>query len=852
MYMESTTTSPDSASRPFRLSFFANIHDNEPKHHELTWEEFVDANSEHEFTTLTKRQVPLFCPAEFKEGGTRLDKDVERLHLFVIDLDEVATEEVESTLKAAEAYEYLAYTSWSHGRDPNRLRLVFPLSRPVDVADWQRFWPKAVHHLGNLGDATCCNASRFYVEPYAPVGDEDSHFVVYNRGTSLDVEAVMALPEPEGPVGRQKGREERPSDGALTAAHFTALLLRLKRRSTPHAQLVANALGKIIKGLSFAQEGERDMTLFKVIGEVLKAYPSATDESVVTLLLPSLELMEAQSPGAPTAEIVRDKLARERARLEAEKQADEAAAQTRQARHIKIAFRDQRATPYTLEELTQHAHGAGVSTEELKGQLLVRSGNAYYIFIGGDYEGPHSDPVDRVRDLLAPALGWGVDLCKVTKDGKIVDKSASELMEDYGATVAAVEYDLAGTRARLDRSRNVLVLAPCALRDLEPKEATARQKEMLRNLCGGDPDTYDRLLDWLACAPDLSKLLPALYVWGAGKVGKSWFASLLARLFPAAEVTPLARGLERFNSAVVKAPVLFGDEALSCTLATFRELVTARSRPIEHKGVDGFIEAKGCTRIVLADNTGSILKSRDVGDSQESIDAVADRLLVLHAPDGTEPLLYEETRDWDPDWLAQYCLHLAATRDVKPEGRFACRSSPPGKVSNEMIRKGGLSSAILDHVLGAVLDPGKQCRRSAYADATFEPGVRVKDGEVWVSSTRICDNWEAYSAFDHKPRSERVGKELQMLCHKASQRPGKRLTPLLQGQKPREYFPVRMDMLRAHAAYYLPEELDAALAVDTTRESLKVRAESRDERNTEGERAEATKSFLPRTTKSRN
>ena len=154
--------------QPMRIATFTNTWDTEPTHHELTWAEYIAASAEHEYIEPVrgrfggKLQCPMLSPAEFRDGGMRVDADVVRVHFLMLDFDGLTDAVAEHVFALASRYAHFAYTSWSHVEKPNRFRIAFPLTRPVDVSEWDAFWSRAYGHFECLADEKCCNASRAY------------------------------------------------------------------------------------------------------------------------------------------------------------------------------------------------------------------------------------------------------------------------------------------------------------------------------------------------------------------------------------------------------------------------------------------------------------------------------------------------------------------------------------------------------------------------------------------------------------------------------------------------------------------------------------------------------------------
>ena len=171
----------------------------------------------------------------------------------------------------------------------------------------------------------------------------------------------------------------------------------------------------------------------------------------------------------------------------------------------------------------------------------------------------------------------------------------------------------------------------------------AQADAWLRALAG---DRYGYLAQWFAtCAQARIEALAAcLVLVGGTGIGKTLIALLAARMWGASSPVPLAHAIDRFNSTITKCPIVLDDEAARMKqgdVATndFREMLSARARTFEPKGVDRR-ELRGCQRFVITCNAFSDLRFSDVG-ALEVVEALADRLLVIQCgpPDAVREAL---------------------------------------------------------------------------------------------------------------------------------------------------------------------------------------------------------------------
>lgn len=210
----------------------------------VDWEAVKDA-FEHPATAKNKLLVPGWSPAVFAEHGCtprckgstpetragcpgvhhRLKANATSVSLLVIDVDKAPQGTMDALIEAAtERNErFIAHTSFSHGPDQEKFRLIFELSRPILGADWDQAYPLLAQHV--LGkhygehDASCKDASRFY---YLPAVAEGAEYIFdCDDGSStykpLDVDAVLAKAPPHArSLLRAKGVATAPAKKGLS------------------------------------------------------------------------------------------------------------------------------------------------------------------------------------------------------------------------------------------------------------------------------------------------------------------------------------------------------------------------------------------------------------------------------------------------------------------------------------------------------------------------------------------------------------------------------------------------------------------------------------------------------------
>jgi hypothetical protein len=743
-----------------RLSSFENFWATSPEVVDLEWPEFV-ASCVHEFVPpgTDKKTLPLLSPAEF--NGPRLKANVTRVHACFLDFDgpdpktglsDAATERV---FEIAAPYTWVAYTSFSHASKPNRFRLVLPVSRPVAASEWPRFIQAVFAMFEGLPDTQCADASRMYGEPYAPEGTDA--WVLDNTGAALDVDGLLATaPAPTAPTAPVPA-----ADGVLTIDHLTALQRRFRQSTKPHKITVAKALPKLRDGLAFADPGQRDDTILRVVTEIVRAYPECSDASIAAVFEPSIALMLAQDPSGPDMDVVRDKVARCR---ENRGRFVEARDAQRVTEKVAVQLTHLGRPAYTAEDVATWAGeiGPDVTPEQFQKHWIYQLGSTYYFRYGDSIIGPKVKPemTKNATVFLAPAHTVGVDAYTVTNQGNLVPKSPEQLVEDYGTPLAYVEASLIAQTTHYDHARGVLVDAVRPRRALTP----AYSPEVDGWLCALGGVDYDLLSMWLALAPDLRYPLPAIYLDGLKNGGKSLFAQSLSRLWTTTQCTTAESLARAFNSAITECPVVFADEFLPPELqgargtGRLREIIASRSRTLTRKYIPD-APLDGCIRLIMAANNPNLLGSEE-HLTENDIAAIAERFLYVYVtqasvdylaalPDGGASFR-------DGDVFAKHVLYLAE-RAPERDGRFGIRPRP-SRLHRSLTVGSGARSTVCNWLVGALLNRGSLVSRPKLAQ-----GVRVRDGALYVVPSVMSEHWDAVKTHTRAPAAHRIGSAVHAL-----------------------------------------------------------------------------------------
>ncbi len=807
-----------------KLSLFKGARDGVAKVHDTTWGDFTTSLGPHREFLGEKEQLPAFSPAEFMPGLPRLARNVLRVWFGVLDLDHVSPQKMAQVVRALDGISSVVYSTWSH---PKHIlsgqwsaRVLVQLSRPIEVAEWATFWPALLARFEAPSDPQCKDPGRIYFGAFYPPGTQpqDRHYHVF-PGAPLDVSTLAAQSTFAAPV---QATDKIPRD------RLAALARTWKRSRKEQTAHMGECLARLCNGEPFAEIGNVDNTIFRLVSELVKEWPNAEPGHLAQHFVPSLQRM---GPNPHTLEDVQRKIERAQADVSAAAVAIELAALSESKIRIQEAFAHldpDRDWPYTDAELEEIATATKTpNRDELRKRWIIQRGPMFYILgPGGAYSPPYSekDALSAVLRDLAPARSAGVELFVETLQGPR-RKSLSELMADYGSVAQNYHLDLRAQRSRYDGSSRIFVEAPCPLRALIPTY-DPQVDAWLRALAGA---YIQDLLNWIALATDLDNTCAALMLTGPKGVGKGLLAHGLSRLWTTSQPTMLEQAMGSFNAPLAKCPLVFADEALPNDFrghgrtAELREFIAARSRPYTQKYQPDTVMLGASRLIIAANNEGVLNFNEELGP--DDIRAIGERIFHLRiaraqvdgedvGPAETFLKAIDAPSFVKEDRLAKHALWLRDNYPVRREGRFLISAKNDDTIK-ALSTKGGIRSALCQWLIGYLKNP-------APVDALGQFGVRIYQGRLLVRSDTILDQWGIYVTNESVPQ---LGKLAQAITNLSKgDRP--HVTPG-RGKPAVHYRAIDTGHLLAWAdqtEYATPEEIALALSVDTERRAHHLHA----------------------------
>jgi len=587
---------------------------------------------------------------------------------------------------------------------------------------------------------------------------------------AIDIDRLLAE-APAGPAvwsqisaSYREVRGPAPAQYDLTKHELRELITAWRKSKKRGKQELVEALKAVCDGLPFAEPGQRDTMLFRICATLAEKHPYASPESVGQLLAPSLQAMGLDGPSLDDAlEKLTRKKREARSRLE-----------VAQDSRLATYFHHKRDTPYTESEIKSFEEQTESS---MKRRWIIQKGKSFYLFGGvlesdgvcreGTYFGPYtdSDVANAARTILAPAVSVGLTFDVVTEKATRA-KTPAELVREYGEVAASIAADLVANYSYFDAKENMLVEAPCALRDIVPREHPYIDR-WFRLLAG---EEYPRFLQWIAGLTLLREPSSALYLEGPKNSGKTVLANGLSRLFgkwgPANFEDALSSS---FNDELLKNPIVFGDEVVPKDLrgrartSEIREFIQARQRPLRRKFMP-LATLRGCVRLILAANNRELLATNEHLTTND-ISAIVERFFHLNIAKESADYLRTLEREkpgmiqaWvEQDHIAEHALFVRDTVPLVRSSRFIA-AGETSELTRTLTTSTGIRSAVCNWLVSFLLDP------SRLAGTPGRSLVRAKEGHLLVTSRVFTDHWDLYRTNTAAPTSSRIAQAVNGLA----------------------------------------------------------------------------------------
>ena len=624
-----------------RVQVLARV-DAQPKEVSVEWGELVDTLTNVEPTAQAKADLAGWCPAALRHPW-RNEKNTEHVSCLALDFDDVTEEQWKGVQDSLGGFAWLYHSTYSHNPAVGKLRYraVVQLSRPVQTAEWRRFFYAVAKELGAAQDMKCSDPCRFFYGAYCPEGGpapESGSF----PGEPMPVDEILLLAPASGDPTKPRVLSER----ALTHAELAAVVPKaLRKIENDTVRGGWEGVVRALDGQAYAPTGQRDNTLLAMSGVLSKAFPNTSAAAIVDPIRVALE--EAYED-MRSAVLLEAKLARDLEKLQDERAKAVAAQMTQAGREV----------PYSEGEIATWCKQLGVPDgEALSRQLLIVHGSDHYLFWEGRYVwvGSAERGEHTIQARLAAAAGvLPISLGEETPRGWVT-KTGKRLARDYGRTVFKVVKDLRLQHSYVSGDTFHFAICP---RDPELVSAHSPGVDLWLRSWG-----HPELLDWLASAPRLEKATAALVLDGQRGTGKTQLAKGVARVWNA-RPTPMHSLNAAFNDALSKCPVVYAEESIPWEfrrdVGLLKALITEDNQQLREK-YQSTAELHGSVRLILARNDHRLFEAGEAL-SQSTVDALTDRLLYVNTG-------YVEAPYFQSDEIARHILWLMENHAVPPSRR---------------------------------------------------------------------------------------------------------------------------------------------------------------------------------------
>jgi len=760
--------------RPLCFSLFNSARDNCARPETRTWEEWIPTLTAHtqrgepaDATDKTRLDLAKDGPAlvlgGIAPGGKHTNEAVQEVNALGLDIENCTEDRLVAAFKALLPFEFVAYSTHKHAApagnlDPalrTRLRVIVPLAKPLNPSRHARAWQLLDLLTGKIADRKTRNVGRLFYLP--TTYDLSVAWAQRNPGVWFDPE-TQALPE--GAV----------ASGGPGSDRLRELLRNMPGNTCTDAGLsLKDAARRVLEGEPIAPAGDRHettlaLTLWLVRKTGSKAAPPVADaQAVFAASLAAARFLDPQAPGERDLAAAWEGAVVRVAGWEAERQ-DQAFQHQLDA----LGAGAGKLGKYEEADLARIAVAGGVpfvdgaAAQALQRRWIIQAGDQAYYLLGadGNYRGPYGAAMGRTAavEVLARAP---VLLNEPTPRG-FRRRPLQELAEDYGTAISTVVVDLTATRTIFDEAHRTIYEAARPLRTELAPLFDPQIDQWLHLLAGSN---HEKLNDWLACVPDLTRLLCALYLSGGPATGKTLLAMGLARLWSEAPAQFELAMAGSFNDELLRNPLILADEDLGQSrwrkqdlTGQIRSMLSTLERTVTRKYLPP-AALRGAVRLVLAANNDYLLSSSG-STSHHDVEALSQRFLYLKVPQAAADFLATVPRAtkelWKAEGIARHARWLQANREVKPGKRFWVEGDVT-QMSRLVTISNDWSARVCEWLVRFLINPAPYAAR---ADGL----VRLGKGRLLVNEQGIIDGWKLYLPDTRvEPETAKVGSALRSI-----------------------------------------------------------------------------------------
>jgi len=730
----------------YTFTHYENVFDKHSNPVSASWEEWVPLLTTH---TLRGANVdrsdkdaldrdkdgPGLVFGKIPQGKPRTDKNVVSFSAMAVDSDSSSEDTVLKALHTLAEYEFIVYTTHKHGADiPDnyRVRIVIPFSKEINAKAFYTVWDELNELLGNINDKSTRNPSRFNFLP-----------------STFDMDLAVAFHNPTGvfytpPNVVPKARNApKPKDSADEILQYDReSFIRNAINRIPKNDRNKEALSNLSHGEPFAEEGSRHKAIVGLTMWLAIKFTDLTSVTLGALFSASLSKMYPDDYDA-LAEV-----------LTAYEGAVEKVKESRNA------FVAEQAGPegqYSEEELAEISKKCGYPVDDLYNKWIIQKGGATWLLTPAGYAGPYvrDDAHIASATILKRAP---VRLMEVTNKGTR-RRAFHEVSCEFGTVADHITTDLRAQITTFDARTRTIVEAPLPIR-VQP-EYNKQIDDWLARLGG---PLYPKLIDWISCCSDLSKMLCAVYLEGKKSTGKTLLPYGLARIWTDGPPSDIELVLGSFNETLIECPLVLADEELpqkqgQNVTAKIRSMLSTNSRQLTRKYMPPST-IKGYLRLMLAANNSFLLNGSDVATAND-LEAIAQRFLYIEVGDDAAKYLEGIPREtkamWAAEGIAKHAMWLAENHVVVNKGTRFEVEGDISEMHRELMSGSYWNSKVCEWLAKYILNP-------EIFNNLGNGLVVVNNGRLMVNSQALVDHWKMYLTTNIEPEIQKIGAALRSLA----------------------------------------------------------------------------------------